>query len=204
MVLYQIDNIKKLVDLNNNLTNFELTFVAKSIDNKEYEAIVVDQTTLDKNNELNYKKVRGEISGKVVSNKNIYQNYFLILRSDTPCSVDVNINIIEIPPVVQDIDYSNINRQGFYGEQEQLSDNISNNISGIVPNNASGNDNSTNNSDQKSGKSNTKKYTSIILIFLILIAIGCGGYFYIKNKGTSLAINPSDSLLEKLNSFNFD
>jgi len=94
---YKINNIKKLIDLNGDLTNFDLNFTAQSKNNEPFEAIVVDQSTLDSNEKLEYKMVTdGVISANVNSDKNIYQNYYLLLKSDTPCDVDVSIEVNEI------------------------------------------------------------------------------------------------------------
>jgi hypothetical protein len=88
---YTVNSMKKLVDLNADMINFVTNFTAKSTNNEEFECLVVDQATLDNNSDLQYKKVPGIISGSVSSDKNVYQNYYLILRSDTPCTVDVSI-----------------------------------------------------------------------------------------------------------------
>lgn len=88
---YTVNSMKKLVDLNADMINFVTNFTAKSTNNEEFECLVVDQATLDNNSDLQYKKVPGIISGSVSSDKNVYQNYYLILRSDTPCTVDVTI-----------------------------------------------------------------------------------------------------------------
>lgn len=88
---YTVNSMKKLVDLNADMINFVTNFTAKSTNNEEFECLVVDQNTLDNTPELQYKKVPGIISGTVSSDKNIYQNYYLILRADTPCTVDVTI-----------------------------------------------------------------------------------------------------------------
>jgi len=88
--------MKQLVDLNGDITNFELTFTAKSQDGSPFEALVVDQTTLDSNPSLEYKKAEGTISGNIISDKGVYQNYFLLLKSDSITECDVSIEIKEI------------------------------------------------------------------------------------------------------------
>ena len=91
---------KQLIDLNGASTNFDLTFTATSPENAEFHALVVDQNTLDKipHENLEFKRASGSISGNIVSDKNIYQNYFLCLKSDKPCDVEVIINKKEIQP----------------------------------------------------------------------------------------------------------
>ena len=54
---------------------------------------------MDNNTDLNFRKTEnGRLSGNIVSDKNKYQNYFLCLKSDTPCQVDIDIDIKEIQP----------------------------------------------------------------------------------------------------------
>jgi hypothetical protein len=92
---------QQLVDLNGETTNFDLTFTATSKDNSSFDVLVVDQTTLDNNPNLEYKRANGTISGNIVSDKNVYQNYFLCLKSDQPCQVDISVDKKEIAPKPQ-------------------------------------------------------------------------------------------------------
>lgn len=101
-LVVQVNNIKKLIDLNGDKTNFELSFNVKSVNDSPFEAIVVSQTQLDSGNPLEYKKVsQGVITGNIIADKNVYQNYFLLLKSDTPLECEVEINIKEIPPKIE-------------------------------------------------------------------------------------------------------
>ena len=99
MTTYNLDNHKQLIDLNGDTVNFDITFtVTASEENASFDVLVVDQTTLDNNPSLEYKKAKGIISGNLISDKNVYQNYFLILKADTPCNVTVEIDKKEIEP----------------------------------------------------------------------------------------------------------
>ena len=99
MTTYNLNNHKQLIDLNGDTINFDITFtVTASDENSTFDVLVVDQTTLDNNPELEYKKATGAISGNLISDKNIYQNYFLILKAENPCSVTVEIDKKEIEP----------------------------------------------------------------------------------------------------------
>ena len=101
---YNLGKIKQLVDLNGDSTNFDLTFNATSKDGKEFEALVVDQTMLDNDPNPQYKKAeKGTISGNIVADKNVYQNYFLLLRSTEPCEVEVKLVKKEIQPAPQQV-----------------------------------------------------------------------------------------------------
>jgi hypothetical protein len=94
--------VKQLVDLNGSSVNFDVNFTVSSKDKKPFQVLVVDQTTLDNNPSLEYKMVvEGQISGNVRNDKNVYQNHFLVLRSDTPCECDVEIIKMELPKMAQ-------------------------------------------------------------------------------------------------------
>lgn len=95
---YQVGKIKQLVDLNGDTTNFEASFRVASTNKEPFYLLVVDQTTLDNTPNLEYKKIEnGEISGNVRQDKNVYQNYFLILKADNPCECVVEISKKELP-----------------------------------------------------------------------------------------------------------
>jgi len=96
---YQLSKIKQLIDLNGDKVNFELNFFVKSANNVPFEAIVLDQEALNSEQPIEYKNVdTGELTGNIVWNKNIYKNYFLVLKSKEPCECDVSIEIQEIEP----------------------------------------------------------------------------------------------------------
>jgi hypothetical protein len=94
---YTLGKIKQLVDLNGDSTNFDLSFKVTCQDNTPFNLLVVDQTTLDNTPELQYKEVHNTISGNIVADKNIYQNYFMILKSEKPCLVDVELTKKVLP-----------------------------------------------------------------------------------------------------------
>ena len=99
---YKVTSQKRLVDLNGTSVNFNLNFIAQSTNGEPFEVLVVDQATLDSENDLKYKKaLEGKINGNVVADKNIYQNYFLILRADQDCEVTLQIDKKELPLMEQ-------------------------------------------------------------------------------------------------------
>ena len=86
---YTLGKIKQLIDLNDDSVNFDLSFKVTCHDDTIFQMLVVDLTTLDNTPQLEYKDVKNTISGNIVADKNVYQNYFLILKSDKVCKVDV-------------------------------------------------------------------------------------------------------------------
>ena len=75
----KINNHNQLIDLNGDSINFELTFDIQSNPNDKFEILVVDQNTLDTNENFiktEYKKsVNGNIQGSVKSDINKYQKF---------------------------------------------------------------------------------------------------------------------------------
>jgi len=94
---YKLSKIKQLIDLNGDTVNFDLTFSAKSSDGSKFDALVVSQDQLDSGEPLEYKKADGSISGSIVADKDVYQNYFLLLKSDNPVDCEVKIDMKNIP-----------------------------------------------------------------------------------------------------------
>lgn len=95
---YTLSKIKQLIDINGDSVNFDLNFKVTSTDNETpFQVLVVDQTTLDNTPDLKYKEVKGSISGNILADKNIYQNYFLILKAENQCIVNVEISKKDLP-----------------------------------------------------------------------------------------------------------
>jgi hypothetical protein len=91
---------KQLIDLNKDQILFDIEVTAVT-DNQdiEFEGCILNQTELD-NGVFNYKKFKGALKARIKNDKNIYQNYFLCLKSTTG-SYPININIINHPPPEQ-------------------------------------------------------------------------------------------------------
>lgn len=101
---YRVNSRAQLIDLNRESTNFRLTFECVSEDGKPYRMCVTNQEELDSKDlgDLPMKEVSsGFISGNIVADKNVYQNYFIVLRADEECDVRVTIDlepIAYVPP----------------------------------------------------------------------------------------------------------
>jgi phosphotransferase system glucose/maltose/N-acetylglucosamine-specific IIC component len=95
---YLLNKIKQLVELNGESVNYKLSFRAVSKNKQPFEALVVSQAELDKSPSLEYQKVMdGEIGAEISNNNNIYQSYFLILKAEQPCEVEIEITKEELP-----------------------------------------------------------------------------------------------------------
>ena len=103
---YVLSKVKQLIDLNGDSINFNLNFKVTSRDDTPFQVLVVDQTTLDNSEELKYKDAKNSISGNIIADKNIYQNYFLILKSNKECTVDVELTKNDLPKTPDKIESS--------------------------------------------------------------------------------------------------
>ena len=95
---YNLSTIKTLIDLNGDSINFEATFKIVSKNKQPFYILVIDQTGLDNNPNPEYQVAdKGEISGTIKQDKNVYQNFFILLKADKPCECDVLIEKRELP-----------------------------------------------------------------------------------------------------------
>lgn len=97
----ELSSRHQLVDLNKNLVNFKLDFQVISPENKEFDTIILNQNEINSYENMDMmkmKKAPGKISGSIIADNNQYKNYFIILKSDEPQTVEVITTIEEIPP----------------------------------------------------------------------------------------------------------
>lgn len=108
-------NRHQLIDLNKEYVNFKLQFEVRAKDEKEFDALVIEQAQLDSNgdlNNLNMKRAKGSIGASITADKNKSQNFFLVMKSVTeePTEVEVAIDLEEIP--ASTLDESSTGGQG--------------------------------------------------------------------------------------------
>lgn len=180
--VYTLNTHKQLVDLNGESTNFKATFnVTSPNPESKFNIVVVDQTTLDSGDDLEYKNAKGSISGTLVSDNNIYQNYFICLKTDgDECDVHVTIDREDVLPKQED------------DEEDQENYN-----------------NEQNNTMIRDQEESDKKMSYMKIIALVLVLIVGGGmiWFFSKNKDkkpTSSSLpysssGPYSNLMSRLN-----
>lgn len=101
----ELSSRHQLVDLNKKLVNFKLDFNVVSLNDKEFEAIVIHQSDINKHDSLDtiqMKTAPKKISGDIIADNNVYENYFLILRSNEPQNVEIRTIIQEIEPRIEE------------------------------------------------------------------------------------------------------
>ena len=127
---YNVNQIKQLIDLNNNKTNFELNFEVKSLNGAPFKALVISEADLNSGNTLDYKDVvEGYINGKIINDKGVYQNYFLLLKADIPteCEVILDIKDIHLNPEIEKFQQQQQFQQQQNQQQQQQRYNNQNN-----------------------------------------------------------------------------
>jgi len=180
--------MKQLIDLNNDKTNFSLKFKVECKTPDEFDMLVVDQTTLDNVPALEYKRMKGQITGDIVDNKNVYQNYFLILKSDTPCDVEVTVDINDVPPGIPQSSQETVQQPPSQQQPNNTQPQQHNNI-------AQGSNNYTTQSRQQNSQqqmhqlpkqdlnnTGTKSYVKIIIIVVVLASVCFALYFFYFRK----------------------
>lgn len=98
--IYLVTPMNQLINLNQNLTNFDLEVKVTSQNSKPFQVFVADQNTLD-SGKIEYATAdQGFITINLKNDNNVHQSYFLVLRSDEPCRCQVEIKKQEIPAAI--------------------------------------------------------------------------------------------------------
>ncbi len=97
---YSISNKIQLIDLNHDMINFRVEFLLSS--SNPFYALIIDQHTLDNTEiqNIEFRRVETSLSGEVVSDKNIYQNYYIILKSEQPTDVNIQLHTTPLPDFI--------------------------------------------------------------------------------------------------------
>ena len=174
--MVKLTKYMQLIDLNKELSNFDINFSVKERSGKSFQLAVVDQTTLDSGNDIPYETINGETSANLISNKDVYQNYFLCLKTIENKSdnvvVDININGREIP--AETVTHTTQNTT------QNTTPQIVKTETGVVV--------------------FLKKNWKFIVAVIVLIAIGVFVYDYYFNKSSTVNDNNSTpKLLESIN-----
>lgn len=99
--IYTLSSIKQMVDINQDIKNFKAFFSLVSTDLKPFEAVIVSQSSLDTDEHLPFQQVdNGQFSGEIISDKNVYQNYFLVMRAIEPVPVELELIFEKLPDYI--------------------------------------------------------------------------------------------------------
>ena len=96
--LYSITNVNTLIDLNENINNFDCNFTITNIDdsdNGKFKLAIVSQEELD-DGDIQYKNITGSISGNINSKNGIYENYIMLIKSDSDCKCHIKTEFREL------------------------------------------------------------------------------------------------------------
>jgi hypothetical protein len=163
----------RLIDLNGNSTNFEATCVIQSQDKTPFELAVVDQDTLDSTGYPPMRQVKnGYVSTTVTYADDVYKMYYLVLQSETPCEVAVDITKRDIQPNPQ----KSQNSQSSQNSQQQTSD-ITSTMQGCQ-------------SQEQSGDQGVS-WITLSIIGVAVVACAVGFYLYQSSDGNDNEVMPA-------------
>ena len=149
----------QLLDLNKEKVNFILNFNIVAEDNKHFFVIILTQKEVDKYenlDEIEMKTAPGKISGTITVKDNVYENYILLLKSNDNCKVNINLDIDEVEPELNDV-HENFN------EMSEPENNVGYEVS-------------------EDNIPIYKKTWFWIFLFILLLMVGYLGYNYIQNR----------------------
>lgn len=176
--IYTVSKVKQLIDLNGDSVNFEATFQVESEGKKPFYLLVVDQETLDKNPNLEYKHVpQGEISGTVKHDQNVKQNHYLILKADQPCKCAVQIQKKDLPPKAE--------------QKQATQPNMGTSIGTDMATGAATVGLATLNRSPE--KNDSFSWIKIILIIAGIVAVGVVIYWFYKSRKKTSTIEPENT-----------
>jgi hypothetical protein len=92
METYTLSNVKQLIDLNSDLTDFHAKFFVKTLNPEDqFEIAIVSQTDIDNNTNIIFVPAIGRYEGEKINTDGHYQNYFLIARApkQTMCQIGI-------------------------------------------------------------------------------------------------------------------
>ena len=97
---HQISKTKTLIDINKTATNFEaeIEIICQNSNEPIYVAIL-NQTQLDNLSDIPYNKILKNYKDYVKVTDNVYQNYFCVVKADSPNNIDLSIKLRELPKV---------------------------------------------------------------------------------------------------------
>jgi hypothetical protein len=75
---------------------------------------------------MEYKTVDGSLSGEIIADKNVYQNYFIILKSDVPMSVTVELQTTRLPDYIEKKKKKSKNKENTAANNVSSKDNMKN------------------------------------------------------------------------------
>lgn len=149
----------QLLDLNKDIVNFVLNFNIVAEENKHFFVIILTQKDVDKYENLDdieMKMAPGKISGSITVKDNVFENYILLLKSNDNCKVNIELEIEEIEPELNQPEINNV--QENFDENMQISMNNDDNVAFY------------------------KKTWFWVILFIVLLMVGYLAYSHIQNR----------------------
>jgi hypothetical protein len=149
----------QLLDLNKDTINFVLNFNIVAEENKHFFVIILTQKDVDKYKNLDdieMKIAPGKISGSITVKDNVFENYILLLKSNDNCKVNIELEIEEIEPELNEPEINNV--QENFDDNMEISENHDDSVQFY------------------------KKTWFWILLFIVLLIVGYLAYSHIQHR----------------------
>ncbi len=101
---YSLSKTKKMISINDETINFNASFSITSTKNIPFQCIIANQHILDTTDpsDLRYETFTST-SGEVIVNNNVYQHWYIILKSAEPNEVEITIDFEKLPDYIPQI-----------------------------------------------------------------------------------------------------
>jgi ATP-dependent Zn protease len=94
MTIYDVSNLRQLIDINNDIVNFTASIKIEMENDGECQIAIITENNLSRSDGIDYKTVVGGIE-MVVSNekKNTFETTYLMIKSENPtrCNIEMNV-----------------------------------------------------------------------------------------------------------------
>lgn len=95
-----IDKIKNSIPINAGITNFVAEIKIDSSSDKEFSLAIVSKSLLETTADLPFKTYSKQVSFTVKNENDKYEPYFMVLQSETPQEVLINISLKELSKTI--------------------------------------------------------------------------------------------------------
>lgn len=181
--IYDINELKKLIEINENKTNFRANFSLKSANGEPFKALVISEKDLNSGDKIAYQDITdGYITGSISNDNGVFQTFFILLKSDKPIKCEVVIQLIDIPlnpKIVEQIKMEEEKKRILQQEYEKNKAKEEKVKEEKVKEEKA--------KEAKAVTSSTPEKKSsinwlLVIVIVIIIAGGCYWWFFIKNK----------------------
>lgn len=102
-----LSQVEQMIPINNDIVNFKATVTITS-ETRPFEAAVVEKQSLQNGQGIPFQEEEKGMSVSVSSNDNIHREFILVMKSDLPVQVKIQIHIEQLHPPLEEKERFNI------------------------------------------------------------------------------------------------